>query len=182
VNQQQTERNKQKMEIAIIWIAVCGLVGGMIGKSKGQTAGGVVAGIMLGPVGWLIVALVRPVGQRKCPYCAEQVKQEATVCRFCSRDLPPLPKPVSNPVATISLRTRVIQVCAIMAVVALIIGLIGAFIKASKETPAEQWQIPVQKSVQSYNNGYTPMAQRANQVETSQRYNPMMKSYETVRQ
>jgi hypothetical protein len=25
---------------------------------------------------------------RKCPFCAEMVKKEAKVCRFCQRDLP----------------------------------------------------------------------------------------------
>ena len=29
-------------------------------------------------------------GGRKCPYCAEVVKMEAKVCRFCHRELPPL--------------------------------------------------------------------------------------------
>lgn len=27
--------------------------------------------------------------ERKCPFCAELVKREATVCRFCSKELPP---------------------------------------------------------------------------------------------
>lgn len=31
-------------------------------------------------------------GMRKCPSCAELVKNEAVVCRFCQRDLPPVPE------------------------------------------------------------------------------------------
>lgn len=31
--------------------------------------------------------------KRKCPACAEFVKAEATICRFCNHALPPLPTP-----------------------------------------------------------------------------------------
>lgn len=27
-------------------------------------------------------------GQRKCPFCAELIKAEAKICRFCQRELP----------------------------------------------------------------------------------------------
>jgi hypothetical protein len=26
-------------------------------------------------------------GMKKCPFCAEMIKQDATVCRYCSRDV-----------------------------------------------------------------------------------------------
>jgi hypothetical protein len=29
-------------------------------------------------------------GRRRCPYCAEMIRKEASVCRFCGREVQPL--------------------------------------------------------------------------------------------
>ena len=34
---------------------------------------------------------VVPIAHRKCPWCAEDIRQEAIVCRYCSRDVASVP-------------------------------------------------------------------------------------------
>jgi hypothetical protein len=70
---------------AIGWI-FCILIGALIGQYKGRVGSGVVWSLLLGPIGWLIVALMKDL-RRKCPHCAEAIKPEAKICPHCRTTL-----------------------------------------------------------------------------------------------
>jgi uncharacterized membrane protein YeaQ/YmgE (transglycosylase-associated protein family) len=90
------------MFVAIfIFFLLCGVAAGQIYEKKGRSAGtGFLGGFVLGPIGVLLASVAAPDASgleknaqldrtlRKCPSCAEFVKLEANVCRFCQRDLP----------------------------------------------------------------------------------------------
>ncbi|MEX2272575.1 MAG: DUF3862 domain-containing protein [Vicinamibacterales bacterium] len=83
------------MELLLLW----GLLGAAIGvyaaQKKGfSTVGGAIGGWLLGPLAFLLFFVSGIVSskeqQRKCPFCAEWIRPEATVCRHCHKEVPPL--------------------------------------------------------------------------------------------
>ena len=74
------------MTFVIVWI-ICAFIGMGIGKGKGKRGAGFALGLFLGPIGIVIIALMKEntagveamaisSGEsRKCPYCAELVKR-----------------------------------------------------------------------------------------------------------
>ena len=75
--------------LIVFWVIVVNpLVGYAIGERKGNVATGIILGLLLGPIGWLVTAMCFS-NLRKCPFCSEDIKPDAKVCRYCGRDLPP---------------------------------------------------------------------------------------------
>ena len=67
-------------------------------RKGGKPAGGFLVGGLLGALGVFILAAARPrqaeieaatrsQGLTPCPHCAELIKSQAQVCRYCHRDV-----------------------------------------------------------------------------------------------
>jgi predicted amidophosphoribosyltransferase len=83
------------------WALIGALIGLVAALKKGfNAAGGILGGALLGPLAFLMFFITgissADANRRKCPYCAEWVKNEAVVCKHCGKDLPPTPANVTR--------------------------------------------------------------------------------------
>lgn len=64
----------------------CAVVGALIGLPKGRWLAGLAWGAVLGPIGWIVIALSKSAFV-ECPECGHRNAPSAKVCRHCGVDL-----------------------------------------------------------------------------------------------
>jgi hypothetical protein len=113
------------LSILFFWLVLAIIVGVAAGSRGRNGLGWFLLAMVLSPLlaGLLVLALPKTKSQyelhvertmmRTCPQCAESIKREAVICRFCHQAVEPLPfeYPRISPARSLIVATVVLTIC-----------------------------------------------------------------------
>src|SRR5581483_2776556 len=85
------ESTQSAIVAAIVgYCLIFGLAGAAVGATKGRGVQGFGLGFMLGIIGLIVIALLKPESRYECPHCMEGIHPAATVCPHCRNAVTPV--------------------------------------------------------------------------------------------
>ena len=81
---------------SLVWA----VAGAKMGSDKGQPVAGFFLGLVAGPLGLVLLWASTAINVKICPYCREQIKHDALLCRYCQHSTQTLPQTTANQVST----------------------------------------------------------------------------------
>lgn len=72
--------------ITLAYLVVAAAIGAAVGATKGRPVAGAVFGLLIGPFGWLLIA-IGPNEKPACPFCKGTIIEGAVKCKNCGSDL-----------------------------------------------------------------------------------------------